>query len=343
MPFPMNSASRFFSKKTMVLLAAAIVLLILAIRVIPKFLYRDTLPPSYKLTVFLTADVESPSRVGSWHPFQTTSFVTGKGIAEEPGVGLIMSLQEKHHLRGNYFLDVYEAQLYDDKDLMKHVAQDIVKRGHELDLHCHAEKFADRRSLVQYSPEGQLALLQYGENLVYQWTGQHSHAFRAGAYLLNDATMDAVHKMGIPLDTSVFHGNRRNLFSREFTHNAIATYHGVVELPITTVQEPARGEKFDIDRMKLAELLDVIHQAEAARAQKVVFMMHSFSLIKFSLSKRGEPLVPDDEKINRYDRFLDALASDPHVKVETFGQWYAEHKNDPDFAHQEAEFLPRLP
>jgi peptidoglycan/xylan/chitin deacetylase (PgdA/CDA1 family) len=298
---------------------------------------------SDKLLVFITVDVETPFRTEPWHPFEHPVFLTGEGLPGEPGVNLIMALLEKYRFKGNFFLDVYEHRLYRNPNVMKNVARSITARGHELDLHCHAMRLSGK-DLVEYPLPEQVKILRYGKDLIEQWTGNPPVAFRAGAYLLDDDTLKALESVHIPIDSSVFFANHNNHFKTPFTRNSAARYGRVIELPITVARYSKKHNivKLDLDWLGYDDLTAIVQEAERQKAKKLVFMMHSFSLIKFKRDGTSMPLKVNGRKVEKFDRFLNFLATDPHVEVVTYEDWYQRNRLSPDIAHLESEFMPVL-
>jgi hypothetical protein len=70
-----------------------------------------------------------------------------------------------------------------------------------------------------------------------------------------------------------------------------------------------------LDRLGYEDLTEIIKSAKKQKAKKLVFMMHSFSLIKFNRHETHTPLKADYRKIDKLDRFLRFLAEDPQILI----------------------------
>lgn len=294
-----------------------------------------------KVKVFITIDTEDKY-------FDIPRFITGEGIEGNPGVGMIMDILDKHKCKGNFFLNVYEHINYKE-GVLKNIAKEIYKRGHEVELHTHANENSDifKRNIFKYSLEDQIKILDYGKNLIYDWVGINPVAHRGGSYCCDDNTLKALYRVGIPIDSSFWLDTPNNLFTEKFTSNRVASYNNIIEVPITYVDYVKSNgvhgaSKLDIDWLDENELIEVIEQAKKNNLKSLTLFLHSFTFTKKvnkDVSEQSDPkaifvskpiwgrlcaqiLGIDEIKINRFDKIVDYICKDKELEVCTFKDWY---------------------
>ena len=81
----------------------------------------------------LTVDVEAmPNRAETAH---VDTLIYGRIGGKEYGIGKMMDIADKHHVKMTFFVDFAEYELYGDEII--HVGEYIFSRGHDLQVHCH--------------------------------------------------------------------------------------------------------------------------------------------------------------------------------------------------------------
>jgi hypothetical protein len=295
-------------------------------------------PKESKAQVFLTVDAEDDY-------FETPHMLTGEGIGEGYGAYGILDILERHGLSATFFVNVYEAHRHRDPGVMEGLVKTIHEKGHEVALHTHPSEDLDfySRPLYWFNAEEQKRILGYGAELIEKWTGVHPVSFRAGGYVLNDDTFEALEGLGFRIDSSVFFRSDKNRIT-PFTVNAVRMRGKLIEVPVTyvpRVQEDGLIEhrKFDVNWLSQEELDSVLERVSRFAIGEAMFMMHSFSFIdKSSIREdqpgspiaryRSEPMRSRYVEIygshpvlrDRFDRFAERLAGDPMVEVRTLAQ-----------------------
>lgn len=107
-----------------------------------------------------------------------------------------------------------------------------------------------------------------------EWTGERPVAHRAAAYGVNRDTFLALRRVGIPVDSPIFHGHPNSRVTP--TRNRVTDIEGVIEIPVTLLQRarevrlanwPIRRRvatvKTDVDWASLTELRAFVAEAKA--------------------------------------------------------------------------------
>jgi len=127
------------------------------------------------------------------------------------GIGLHMDLLEHVGARGCFFLDVLLEHAF-GRTALERVIAAIQERGHELQLHVHADHLRHSldprlrrlaRGTVDPDPAVFPALLEHSIDLFERRVGVRPLAYRAGAYRISDAHFAALAAQGIGVDASV--------------------------------------------------------------------------------------------------------------------------------------------
>jgi peptidoglycan/xylan/chitin deacetylase (PgdA/CDA1 family) len=259
------------------------------------------------VNVFFTVDTEC-SMGGAWEnpshkPVHPERSVLGKIGPVYYGIPRIMDILEENDLHGTFFVEVFAA-LGDFRNDLADAYKEIVRRGHDVQLHLHPIHYFYRavqqgRLLPkQLPPEKdmigtfpislQLQLLQTGVELFRQLVGKAPMAFRAGNFGASSSTLDVLEKVGIRFDSS-FNAAYVNVGCTIASHGAINglwPHSGVWEVPITTFETGLwkfRGLKpLNINAISLWEMKNVLEQADRIGLSAVTFIAHSFSLFKIA-------------------------------------------------------------
>lgn len=295
-------------------------------------------PTESPAQVFLTVDTEDDY-------FRTPHMLTGEGLGEEYGAYGILDILEHHGLTATFFVNVYEAHRHEDPGVMERLVKTIHEKGHEVALHTHPSEDLDfySRPLYWFNTEEQARIFGYGADLIEKWTGAHPISFRAGGYVLNDETFDALERLGFRIDSSVFFRSDKNRIT-PFTVNAVRSRGKVTEVPVTYVPRvlddgQIEHRKFDVNWLSQDELNTVLDRVSRFGIGEAMFMMHSFSFIdKASVREeqpgspiaryRSEPIRSRYVEIygshpvmrDRFDRFAERLAGDPKIEVRTLAE-----------------------
>lgn len=290
-----------------------------------------------KLRVYFTVDTET-SMGGAWRnpshlpvPLERTVF--GEYKSRFYGIPLIMGILERYGFRGTFFTEVFCAHVL-GRDPVARVLESITRRGHDTQLHLHPTYrfYADylkgkpRREtdlMCQLTPEEQCELIAEGVALFRELSGRPPRAYRAGCYGASEATLTALHKNGLEIDSSynlAYLGMTCGFEARSL--NAPAVINGVHEFPVTVFRVPGTSgyKPLEIPAVSVGEILVSIRCLRDAGCRDVVLVLHSFSLLK-NLGLRCESCTPDHIVIRRLQRLCAALNDlKDEVEVRVLGE-----------------------
>jgi hypothetical protein len=258
-----------------------------------------TRPP---LNVLLTVDTEFSPR--DYHAANGTirSLVERDidGITPEGnfGLGFQMDLLEKHGLRAVFQVEALSASVI-GPDTLRRIVGDIRGRGHEVQMHVHAEwlealstpelpRFRGR-NLVSYPVEEQTRILEQGLRNLRDAGATDVCAFRAGNYGANRDTLKAVKSVGLKYDTSwnVCYLDPSLAAERELLVQP-ALLEGVIEVPISFFTDwPGHRRPAQLCACSDREMQRALLQAWETGWRTFVVVSHSFELIKRSKDPSG--------------------------------------------------------
>jgi peptidoglycan/xylan/chitin deacetylase (PgdA/CDA1 family) len=291
--------------------------------------------PSPRPEIYLTIDTEDDY-------FTVPHMLTGEGIGEEYGAYGILDILDQRNLRATWFVNVYEAHRHEDPATMERLVKALDERGHEVALHTHPSEDLELypRPLYWFDAEQQKNILGYGAELIEKWIGRAPVSFRAGGYVLNDETFEALESLGFRIDSSVFFSSKNNRIT-PFTVNAVRMRGRVVEVPVTYVPRVQSDghidhRKFDVNWLTGEELDEVVDRVTEFGIAQAMFMMHSFSFIDKTSIREQEPGTdraiyrspplrsrfveiygPKPELRERFERFAESVSGDSRIEVKT--------------------------
>jgi peptidoglycan/xylan/chitin deacetylase (PgdA/CDA1 family) len=288
--------------------------------------------------IYLTIDTEDDY-------FTVPHMLTGEGMGEEYGAYGILEILDRHDLTATWFINVYEAHRHEDPTTVERLVKAVDERGHEIALHTHPSEDLEiyARPLYWFDAEQQKKILGYGAELIEKWTGRAPVSFRAGGYVLNDETFEALESLGFRIDSSVFFGSPNNRIT-PFTVNAVRKRGRVIEVPVTYVPRVQSDgyidhRKFDVNWLTGDELDEVVDRVAEFGIAQAMFMMHSFSFIDKASIKEDDPGTdraifrspplrsrfveiygPKPDLRERFERFAASISRDDRVEVKTLAE-----------------------
>lgn len=271
------------------------------------------------------------------------------------GVTMIAEMCERYGMKATYFLDVY-AHAYYGKEALRTVATTLDSRGHDVQLHTHPAWFQDKRDhrklrelkahsscfpadkywMNLNSLDEQIDILHHGKDLLEQWLDKPVIAHRAGAYALDINTIHALQKVGIPVDSSMYHSHPRCKVT--WSKNQLVEDEGLLEVPVTVLKREIywcwgnrirqkRGSQFvktDINWCDFADLKTFISEGKKARLPVLNLFLHSYSLIKSD--RYFIKFVPDKRAIKCFQEILAFCADDPDIKPVSMRELWTLHQ-----------------
>lgn len=301
-------------------------------------------PARAAMPVLITIDTETSSGCtpAGCFPPPLDGRIYGLQDDRAYGIPLIMDLLESHGMRGTFFVNAYLDSWYPEAEVMAMV-QSIVSRGHDVQMHTHAEFRCFRQCapddmdcrfrcslragrLAGTSPENQLELMREGARNIERWSGRYPVAFRAGALQADVGTLKALKELGIGIDSSL--SGPHHELAAVLPVNQLALYEGVLEVPLLAYEEnllvTRRVRFLDQESAILAEQVSLLDQAARTGVGAVPLLMHSFSFCDPAIA------CPIQENIERFDALLEYIARHPdRFQVMTVRDFWAAYQRDP--------------
>lgn len=279
-----------------------------------------------KHRVAITVDVEAhPIRAAEDH---VNRLIWGRQNGREAGIRTMMDIADRHGVPLTFFLDYPEAELYGE-DLLD-VGREILRRGHDLEPHCHVEylmerlfglddEWAIRLPKATYAQSEKI--ISYLREKHAAVTGQNPLAYRSGAYLIGPEYLKALHDGGIRLDASYHPLFAENPFPWGL-RGPFLWQNGLWEIPIPSIPYFYRhnhlvpwnfnhagflgcSQKDFLQKHK--DFLDTWFRRNGDTAVATL-IMHSWSFWK--IDPRGYFTCPADENITRFEELIAMLKGD---------------------------------
>lgn len=258
-----------------------------------------------------------------------TDLITAENVPESPGVRWIMDQLESRGLVGVFFVNIYEHEAY-EPDYFPSLLKEIHARGHEVGLHMHHESLLKQKEFKNYknlSREQKFNLLNYGVEYFVQHLGEKPVSYRAGAYIIDDESLDILAELGLKVDSSLCFGYNKpgnNWYSNK---NLIDGYShiqqphqirsGLWEFPVTTIGRSTEFRNLSFDHFHAISLKSILEQLGHSSVQVAVMVAHSFSMLKFGETKRDVE-GPDQVLMESFRELLDFISSSEGIETTTF-------------------------
>jgi peptidoglycan/xylan/chitin deacetylase (PgdA/CDA1 family) len=256
----------------------------------------------------------------------------------EAGIGKIMDIADEFGIKIVFFHDVLEQHSYGEET--GRAARYIVSRGHDLQLHMHAEflpeefwarfgRQAPTWSMNFYNAEAASHLMEHGVELFQKMVGFKPLAYRAGAFRYNAPILQALVKCGIPLSFQYYPASAlKSSFPYGFDAGILPVFkwsNGVVEVPLTMYEYPhPRQHPFRYCALDLNQMPGGVQQAHGMLQQfwdngpqfnVAVMLLHSWSFLQ--KNELGHPVWKDDSLVKLFSDFLKGLAPDVQIITAT--------------------------
>lgn len=264
--------------------------------------------------VFITVDTEVWPQADGWPhvPLSLDAdcrreiecyFWGGEGKLK---LGLPFQLEtlRAHNLRATFFVDPLFSFALGINSLQK-VVSCLLAAGQEVGLHLHPEWLTDPRMpqlprfagpyMSDYAENVQRELIRIGLARLAEVGAAPVHAFRAGSWGADRATLRALARNGVRIDSSLnacYETSMADLPGRDQLLQP-RLVEGVWEFPMTYfIDRPPAGRRpLQICACTLSEFEHVLETAHARHWSCVVVVSHSFELIRTDRLSRKNAIV----------------------------------------------------
>jgi hypothetical protein len=242
------------------------------------------------------------------------------GPGKREGIDEMMDVADAHGVTLSFFLDVLEELAWPGQ--ISEVAQHIVARGHDLELHTHPDQLPPQALAdlglagvdpAAYTDADARVVLNEARTIMAPWGVPAPVAYRAGAYRYSVGVVDILPSLGFGEDYDYNILGKSQATSA--AHGEMPTFRfddGLVEIPISYIDHCGVPDRFD-DYTYLDEGFDVAYddirryQDEHPRSV-LVLMLHSWSLLAPDAAKQYFVYDGAGRRI-AFDQFLAGLPS----------------------------------
>jgi SAM-dependent methyltransferase/peptidoglycan/xylan/chitin deacetylase (PgdA/CDA1 family) len=276
-------------------------------------------------TLIVTVDVEaSPSRQEKDH---VSRLIWGRFGNHEVGIGRMMDIAEKHHVRLTFFVDFCETALYPGE--FEEVCREILRRGHDVQIHAHRTRlpkdfFTSRGipdappKLYQFSRDQAEILVRHALSEAVRCGVRAPVAFRGGGFEVGAEILRAMERHGLRLSFN-YHCNHLRQNSAADWRPLFAWPDGIVEVPLGMLPSAKGWRVFDFNLFDFSDPAAVRRFLSEffrrAGAHGVLAMcMHSFSFLAAAPETRWFEYA-GERGAHVFEKFLSHLPE--HVRVVT--------------------------
>jgi hypothetical protein len=250
------------------------------------------------------------------------------------GFPLIMDICDRFAIKATFFVNVFEYQSIGQGTMIR-MCEEILQRGHDVQLHTHPAFLTGRSMLCDHSLNQQRELIELGIRKLHEWTGRKVVAHRAGYYGVNANSLTALKDSGITLDCSSFY--RREGCRIQWSRFELAERDIMWELPISwfsmsndlrsgdVIRDGKRICKVDIDKASADCLIEFLRQAVDEEYGQVTLASHSFSFVQSKNGCNGYGI--DEQKIEEFRRLLEFVASTEKLQTQTVAELWEDIRN----------------
>ena len=206
----------------------------------------------------------------------------------------LLKVLDRYKVKGVFFASVFE-HCHFGKEAIRDVLEFIENKGHDVQLHTHPFWCYGREHMWEYSFEEQSEIIKNGCELFKDWLDRYPVAHRAGAYGLNQDTLQVLRRHHIPIDSSMFHDMQNCKVN--WSRNLIVEKEGLIEIPVTgfyhqkfidfkllRIMRHRKFIKTDIDWCSNDELFHFVDYAKKNAIKLLNLFMHSYSFLIYDNS-----------------------------------------------------------
>lgn len=283
-------------------------------------------------SVYITIDTEYSSslaaRKGSGSREENfEKSIAGITPSGSVGIGYQLDIFDHYDLKAVFFVDPMPALLW-GVEAISDVIGPIIERGHDVQLHLHAEWLAlseannplGKRTgthIKDFTYDEQCQLIDYARSTLMAAGAPRPIAFRAGNYGANDDTLRALAELGFSYDTNHCPGIAESdcAISLGPEDRRPVQHCGVVEVPIGCIGSfGARLRHAQITALSSAETLAAIRHARFSRNCNFTLVSHSFELLSRDRTRVNQIVK------QRFERLCAGLAKLDDISTTTYAQ-----------------------
>lgn len=244
----------------------------------------------------------------------------GRTTAGNFGIDYQIATLKHWGLRASYFVEPLASGFYGHNHLRETVGG-IVAAGQDVQLHLHTEWLSDihdeklpasfRQFLHQFDEDEQVALIRWGIQALKHCGVPHVCAFRAGGCGADVATLRALTRNGIFIDSSYDPAYALSNCRLPVDRLRLQPWqvHGVLEFPVSVFEDyPGHSRHAQLCACSLAEMTRALDLAWEQKWHNFTILLHSFELVRDRMVP-GRQARPDWTNIHRFEHLCEFLAA----------------------------------
>ena len=294
---------------------------------------------AHVLQVFLTVDTEVWPNVPKWPagrrlPQAHSSLynrietdIEGKTSNGNFGIDYQLSVLKRSGLRATYFVEPLASGFF-GKDYLCHLISRLIAAGQDVQLHLHTEWLSDlhdtglpsqfRQFLHEFDEDEQTALIGWGMDTLQSCGVGRVRAFRAGSYGADAATLRALQRNGIFIDSSYNAAYADAACKLRVDSLPLQPWHfnGVLEFPVTVFEDyPGHVRNAQLGACSLSEMTRALDIAWRQGWNQFTIPLHSFECVR---NRMGTDSIvqPDRANIRRFEGLCAFLGAN-HARFKT--------------------------
>lgn len=241
------------------------------------------------------------------------------------GIGYQMDVLERHGIKGVFFVDPMPSLVY-GVEAIADIVGPIVARGHDVQLHLHAEWLAlagganplgDRtgRNIRDFAFEDQCRLIDHARAVLMAAGAPRPVAFRAGNYGANDDTLRALAELGFTHETSHCPGIAASecgiALGAEDRHPVAR--RGMIEVPVGCIDNFGESLRHaQLTALSAPEMRAALLHARDEEFASFTLVSHSFELLCRN-RRRINRIVR-----HRFEALCETIATMPGINSATY-------------------------
>lgn len=294
------------------------------------------------LDVYFTIDTEFWPRA---HDLASGDFadsisqdIDGHTPAGDFGVGFQLDRLNANGLRGVCFIEALSPFVV-GPGLIERIVRQVRLQGHDAQLHLHTEWLPwmsqsilpgrTGQNMHDFTEEEQTRLVACGLQKLSEAGAHNICAFRAGNYGADRATLRALARNGLSVDSSYNPGylDATCRIRAEGVLTNPAMMEGIVEYPVSCFQDVRGIRHTQLVACSSEELEYALLQAWRNDHESFVIVSHSHELIHRS-DKKSVPARPNTVVVRRFERLCAFLSSNKDkFRTATFAEQQGTHKH----------------
>jgi len=259
----------------------------------------------------------------AWLARRVAIDIEGRTPAGDFGIDYQLSVLKNWGLRASYFVEPLASGFY-GTDYLRNLIHRLISANQDVQLHLHTEWLSDfhdpvipstfRQFLHAFNEDEQTALIGWGARTLEACGAPAVRAFRAGSYGADAATLRALIRNNIYMDSSynpVFAGVACKLADGRVELQPWQ-FNGVMEFPVTVFEDyPGHIRNAQLCACSLSEMTSALDLAWQLGWKQFTIPLHSFECIRERMGK-GTIVQPDRLNIRRFEGLCQFLAENSH-------------------------------